>query len=139
MMKTKNKSGFSLIEIMVASLLLAVLALGGAAVLYRTGGGIQVYGNKRIAMEYARSMIETLKVEDYFVSRNRSSDDPVVTVETVNGVSLAITTDLTLHGADPADPDVGPLDNEYVELEIQVQYGRSADERVIMSTTKVLF
>ena len=139
-MKTKNKSGFSLIEIMVAALLLAFLAVGGAAVLYQTGGGVQVQGNKRIAMEYARSRIESSKSTGYFVLRALAPNASATTTETVNGVPLVITTDITLHGDDPDDPNgsFGLLGNEYLELEIQVQYGRSTDETVVMNTTKVL-
>ena len=42
-MKIKNKSGFSLIEIMLTALILAFLAIGGAAVLYHTGAGAGHY------------------------------------------------------------------------------------------------
>jgi len=99
-----------------------------------------VQGNKRIAMEYARSRIEASKIADYFAVRSQAPNNPVVTTETVNGVPLVITTDITLHGDDPDDPNgsFGLLGNEYLELEIQVQYGRSTDETVVMNTTKVL-
>ena len=137
-MKTKNKSGFSLIEIMVSALLLAFLALGGAAVLYHTGAGVQEQGNKRIALEYGRSAIEGIKYEDYFVLRAKAPNNPVTETKTVNGVSLVITSDITLHGADPTDSDVGILTNEYLEVEALIQYGRSSDETVIINTTKVL-
>lgn len=138
MMKTNRKSGFSLIEIMVASLLLAVLAVGGAAVFHQTGAGIQIYGNKRVAMEYARSWIETSKDVDYFVLRGRAADAPVSLSTTVNGVVLTTISDITLHGDPGGDGVYGPLGNEYLELEVEVQYGRSADEKVEMNTTKVL-
>ena len=139
-MKKNHKAGFSLIEIMVSALLLAVLAVGGASVLYHTGAGVQVQGNKRIAMEYARSRIEASKLADYFVLRNQAPDDPVSVSTTVNGVALGITTDIILHGDDPDDPNgqFGRLGNEFLELEIQVQYGRSSDETVVMNTTRVL-
>ena len=52
-MKRKRKSGFSLVEIMVAALLLAVLALGGAAVLYHTGAILQVQEMRRKAIDQA--------------------------------------------------------------------------------------
>lgn len=59
MTKMKNKSGFSLVEIMVAVLLLAVLALGGAAVMYQTGGSIQRQQSKREAIVAANHVIES--------------------------------------------------------------------------------
>lgn len=137
-MKTKHKSGFSLIEVMITALILAILAIGGAASLYHTGASIQIQGNKRIAMEYGISILEALKSEAYFVSRSQTPDAPAVTVETVNGVPLTLTSDLILHGEDPTDPDVGILTNEYVEVDIKVQYGQSADETIHMNSTKVL-
>lgn len=137
-MKTKHKSGFSLVEVMVASLILAALVVGGAAVLYQTGGGVQIAGNKRVAMEYARSEMEAFKIGDYFVLRASAPNTSVTKTETVNEVPLVITTDIILHGADPSDPDVGPLGNEYLELHVQVQYGRYSDEVVVMNSNKVL-
>ena len=137
-MKTKHKSGFSLIEVMITALILAILAISSAAVLYHTGANIQIQGNKRIAMEYGTSRLEVLKAESYMASRSQTPDIPVVTTETANDVSLVITTDLTLHGADPADPDVGILTNEYVEVDVTVQYGRGTDETIRMNATKVL-
>ena len=59
-MKTKHKSGFSLIEIMVSVIILVVLALGGAAVMYRTGGDIQRQQNKREALVVANRVLEGL-------------------------------------------------------------------------------
>ena len=137
-MKTTQKSGFSLIEVMFTALILAILAIGGAAILYHTGAGIQIQGNKRIAMEYGISRMEALKAEAYMASRSQTLDNPVVRTETVNGVLMDITTDLTLHGAVPTDPDVGILTNEYVEVDVTVQYGLSADETIHMNATKVL-
>lgn len=65
-MKTKHKSGFSLIEIMVAALVLAVLAVGGAAVLAHTGASIQIQGNKRVALALANARLETARVQNYY-------------------------------------------------------------------------
>jgi prepilin-type N-terminal cleavage/methylation domain-containing protein len=139
-MKVKRTSGFTLVEIMISTLILAVLALGGAAVLYRTGGGVQVQGNKRIAMELARSQIEALQAEDYLVLVTQApfSDTEGVTV---NDVSMTLSMDVIYHPVDSTDPDpadVGPLGNEYLELKVEVRYGQSAEEKVVMNTTKVL-
>ena len=49
-MKTKRTAGFSLVETMVSVVVLAVLALGGAATLYHTGGNIQQQQNQREAV-----------------------------------------------------------------------------------------
>lgn len=89
-MKIKNKSGFSLIEIMVAVLLLTVLALGGAAILYQTGGSIQVQGNKRIAIEMVNELLEVAQNADYI------SFADYETTRTYNGVTYTLYTDITV-------------------------------------------
>ena len=73
-MKAKYKSGFSLIEVMVAALLLAVLALGGAAVLYHTGAVIQVQETKRKAIDQSVERLEVVKRSPYGVLQPASSD-----------------------------------------------------------------
>lgn len=65
-MKTRHKSGFSLIEIMVAALLLAVIAVGGAAVLSHTGVSIKIQGGKRVAIELANARLETARAQNYY-------------------------------------------------------------------------
>ena len=60
-MKKEQKSGFSLIETLVSVLLLVVLVIGSAMMLYRTGAQIQLMGNKHVAMERARTMMEALR------------------------------------------------------------------------------
>jgi prepilin-type N-terminal cleavage/methylation domain-containing protein len=64
-MKCRAKSGFSLIEIMVATLVLAVLAVGGATALYHTGAVIQNQEQKRMAVDQAMSRVELLKRAKY--------------------------------------------------------------------------
>ncbi len=66
-MKTKHKAGFSLIEIMVAALLLEVLALGGAAVLYHTGAVIQDAEAKRMAVDQAMERMELVRRTRYSI------------------------------------------------------------------------
>lgn len=58
MSKKKNKSGFSLIEIMLSILILALLALGGSAILFRTGASVQVQGTNRVVSELVNSFLE---------------------------------------------------------------------------------
>lgn len=137
-----SKNGFSLVEIMVAILLLAVLALGGAAVLYQTGGGIQVAGNKRVALELARSELEALSMEDYFVLRSRAAAGNPETLtwsEAHNGVTLSISTinQLITTGGIMDVMSGGSEDNEYLELRVEVQYRPSSSEKVVVETTKV--
>jgi len=139
-MKTKHKSGFSLIEIMVAALLLAFLAVGGAAVLYQTGGGVRVQGNKRIAMEHVRSELEELSEVDYFELRARAiAANPEVLVwnESHYGVpfSVTVTNRFISTGGVLYDVSSGTLDNEYLELSVRIQ---SREDVIVMNVIKVL-
>ena len=63
--RNKDKAGFSLIEILVATLVLAVLAVGGAAALYHTGAMIQNQEQKRMAVDQAMERLELLKRAKY--------------------------------------------------------------------------
>jgi prepilin-type N-terminal cleavage/methylation domain-containing protein len=62
-----SKSGFSLIEILVATLVLAVLAVGGASALYHTGAMIQNQEQKRKAVDQAMARLELLKRTKYSI------------------------------------------------------------------------
>lgn len=137
-MKKHRSAGFSIVEVMVASVLLAVLAIGGGAVLYHTGSDIQVYGNKRIALELGRTQMERLVAMDYLTLRARASEATAGDVVLENGVQFTRETELILHGIEPDDPDVGWLGNEWLELDVTVQYGRGAGEKVELNTMKVL-
>ena len=142
----KKKAGFSLIEVMVAALILVILVIGGAAILSQAGGDIQVIGNKQIALERARTKLERLRDQDYEVLRTAAvagNPDVVITTETHNGVTFVITTtnqlvatggiiDL-LHGSS----DVDEYDNEYIDLSVRATY-RSADEDVLLHAIKTL-
>lgn len=129
-MKKKVKSGFTLIEVMMAILILAALAMGGAAVLYQTGGTIKETGNKRFALELARSEMEDLFGQDYWDTRSQAKDDPIS--KPVNQTLSIITTDIILH------KKYDPMDDEYLELDVQVQYGSSISDRVHLNIRKYL-
>ena len=75
-MKTKHKSGFSLIEIMVAALVLAALAVGGAAALYHAGAGIQEQELKRMAVDQAMERLELVKRTKYSIIRPAANGVP---------------------------------------------------------------
>jgi prepilin-type N-terminal cleavage/methylation domain-containing protein len=134
MSRNKNKSGFSLIEIMVSMLLLGVLVLGGSKVLSATGGDIQTYGNKRVALELARTELEGLMSADYFTLRDAAvADNPQTDSrsETWNGITAAIswTNQLVSSG--------GILGNEYISLDVVVSY-RGTDQTVHLHAMKTV-
>lgn len=131
-MKTKHKSGFSLVEIMVAVLILAVLAIGGAAVMYQTGGNIQRQQNKREALIVANHIVESYWNLNYGDLRDNyaggtGSENSVV----VNGRTMNLTVDF---GAESFDGD----GNRYIEISVDVDHLGSGDD-VILITRRYLY
>lgn len=59
--KNNNHAGFTLIEVILAMLILAVLALGGGALLSRVGETVAIQENKRAAIEVASQQLEKLR------------------------------------------------------------------------------
>jgi prepilin-type N-terminal cleavage/methylation domain-containing protein len=60
-MRQRDKAGFSLVEIMTATVILAVLAVGSAAILANTGVIIRGEKNKRMAVERANERLELIR------------------------------------------------------------------------------
>ena len=89
MSKKKNKSGFSLIEVMVAILVLVVLVIGSAAVVSQTGGGLQAQAHSRDAMELVNEIMESAQSADY------SSVAAGTNAFTRNGISYTVFTTVT--------------------------------------------
>ena len=125
-MKTKNKSGFSLVEIMVAALLLAVLAIGGAAVMYQTGGNIQIQGNKRIALELANEVLERYQSIEY--SDIPSSDTDTISVD---GIAHLVAINSTIEHFPSPSPSVA---DEYKQIEVRVSYRSGLDNVVVIDS-----
>ena len=57
-MKNKAKQGFSLLETMMASIVLGTLAIGGSAALRHAGGTIMAQQSQRAALAAASSVME---------------------------------------------------------------------------------
>lgn len=64
-----DKKGFTLVEIMVAVLVIVALITGGAAVLTQTNISINIQKNKRRAIDQAIARLELLKRSDYILLR----------------------------------------------------------------------
>jgi len=60
-----DRKGATLVEVMIASVVLVVMALGGAAFLFRSRGDVAVQRNKRAALEVANSRLEDLQASSY--------------------------------------------------------------------------
>ena len=130
MSKNKNKTGFSLVEIMVSVLVLVVLALGGAAVMYQTGGGIQRQQNKREALVAANSIMEGVWNRSY-ESLRADSGSTTSTNEVVNGINMAGSLVIS---AETNDVDVNP----YIELQAEIDH-LDAETDVVIKTRRYEF
>ncbi|MBW2514685.1 MAG: prepilin-type N-terminal cleavage/methylation domain-containing protein [Deltaproteobacteria bacterium] len=67
-MKIKSKklrAGFSLLEVLLAALIIAILVIGGSAVLHQTGSSVVVAGKKRIALAIANQRMELARANPY--------------------------------------------------------------------------
>ncbi len=76
----------SLIEIMVAMVVLAVVVIGGGALLYNTGGAVQKDGNRRVAVELVNTLLEQAKETEYLQLGDSTTNI------TINGIIYAATT-----------------------------------------------
>jgi Tfp pilus assembly protein PilV len=146
--RRRSRSGATLIEILVACLILAVVAVGTAACLYLSQGATAVQRNRRTALELANSRLEELRTAPYtaidptanntnlyYIDRLTGSwhvlsSDQGETVN-VNGRSQPITTTVRFVDADGAG-----VPYECVRLTVTVKYGRSASETVTLETLK---
>lgn len=126
MSKRNNKSGFSMVEVMVAVLLLLVLLQGGAAVMYQTGGGIQRQQNKREAIVAAEAVMERFWNRSY--SDLQSIADSIIT-ETVivNGLTMNVPVDV---GAESTDAE----GKSYIEVSVEIDHLGPSDD--ILFTTR---
>ena len=103
---TKNKGGFSLIEILVAMLVLVVLTIAAAAMLAYTGTAVMVQSNSSTAMQVINETLENIDNLDYSSVSTTSTD------YTRNGITYTAQTQVTRVSS--------PLD--YKNISIQVQY-----------------
>jgi len=151
--KIHSKSGFSLIEVLLAILILAVLAVGGAAVIFQTSDGIRVEANKRMALEVANRRLETLlkqpylairpnvfDVDDQYYLTDLNNDDVLElkngkTTELINfgGRNYTMETKVVRwsSGMPLSRPDFSP---EHMEITVTAQYRGGADETVSLTT-----
>ncbi len=123
-------AGFTLLEIMVAILLLAVLAIGGAAALYRTGGSIQAQGNKRIAVELANKVLEEEKATPYLDIVTSPSSDETSTV--VDGIPHTIAITRTRY--------TGPsIADEFKRIEVEVTQNNNISTDTVYAVTEITY
>jgi len=80
-MLINRKAGFSLIEVMVAALILAVLVIGIASALYYAGAIIQDQETKRLAVDQVVERMELVKRSNYSIIKPPAFGTPYYYVD----------------------------------------------------------
>ena len=151
----RNSRGATLVEIMVAMVILAVLVIGAAPFIYYGSSGIDTSRNKLAALAAANSRMEQLKASrftdiananttpqphDYvtaynirwnngaWASRDITDTQQNETV-TVNNKDRPITTTIKYVSIDAARPAL-----DYLDVVVTVAYGTKATDTVTLET-----
>ncbi len=147
--RNSNGAGLTLVEVMIAIVILTVMALGSAAFLYHSQVGIFYQGNKRVALEAANSRLEEIRAsqyddikptEDYdihYLSPDLSGqvgdwtpadNDPGET-KNINGRTLPIVTKVRY-----MDIDGEPDSYDYIRITVSMGYRAGIDDTVTLET-----
>lgn len=124
-MQASRKAGMTLIEVMVAMLLLAILVIGGASVMTKAGGGVQEQQNKREALVSADAIMERFWNLSY-PELQAYGGSTISTNALVNGVSRDVVVDI---GNEALDADT----NAYVEVSVTINHSNHADDDVYVT------
>lgn len=143
-----RRSGTSLVEVMVAVVLLAVLAIGGAASLHLARSQMVSQRNHRMALEVAGGRLEALRAAAYtqvtplvqnyvanFVDLMTgawrvSAADPGETVS-IGGRARPMVTTVTY-----VDADAGSASYDLLRFRVSVQYGTRTQDVVRLETMR---
>ena len=139
-------AGTTLVEVMIAIVLLGVIAVGGAAFLYRSRADITIARDKRVALEAANSRMEALRLSPYgdiepsnigasscYLSGapgswTLSGSDPDETV-TINGRAFDMIT-----RAEYRDIDGGVVSDDCLLISVSVQSRLGSDDVVYLES-----
>ncbi len=137
-MKIKYQSGFSLVEVMFAILILSILVLGSSAILYQAGGTIAIQNNKRAATSVASRRLERLGGMLYEDLRSNFGGEYYIELDN-DRVSLAPDESVLVNGklrsivVKAETIFQSSPDREFVRVEARVQY-RSGDNWLALTT-----
>ncbi len=79
------RTGATLIEVMLASVILAILALAGAAFIYRSRADIALQKNRRVAVELANARLEEVMYDWTYADTLNMVGSPTNQWLTING------------------------------------------------------
>lgn len=136
------ESATTLVEVLVAMVVLMVMALGSAAYMYHSRAGIIVQGIKRLALEAGTTRLEEIRTSAYddvrpelgnlcYLSKVdghllRHLADPEETVA-IGGRALPMTTEIQLVRE-------GTVPHEYLHVAVTVGYGADPSATVTLET-----
>lgn len=123
----KHTSGFSLVEVMVSVLVLVVLLIGGASVMYQTGGSIQRQQNKREALIAANNVLERFWNRSYEDLRDNFADSvSSLNAASVNGQTMALNVAFS-------DELIDANGHPYIEITVDINHLSSGDDVVVVT------
>ena len=152
MISRNVKSGFTLIEVLISALIIAILVIGGAAALHHVGSSVVINGNKRIALAIANQRMELARANPYIDIKPDEYDeddtyflmpsnaDPNILVVSIDGSfqtiqvgdnTYRIRTKVLRHSKDAGT--IG-FDTEALQITVSVEYRSSEEERVELTT-----
>jgi len=144
---SSNKRGDTLVEVMMAILIISIVAVGGAAFLYYSSAEIAIDSNRRIALEIANARLEDLRAagfgiispeqdfDVYYITGQGvnwllSDNDPEEIVS-VNNLDMPIVT--TIQYVDDNEADM--IDSyDYLNVSVIVGYRQNTGEAVTLNT-----
>jgi prepilin-type N-terminal cleavage/methylation domain-containing protein len=154
-MKTKiknSRSGFTLIEVLVSALIIAILVIGGSAVMHHTGNRVVAAGKKRVALAIANQGMERARANPYtaIAPEEKDEDDTYFLIPSEEDPNLlAVSTDDSFRTIEVGDATyriragvtrhskaavATGFDAEALEITVSVEYGSSAEDRVELTT-----
>ena len=150
--KNKNKSGFTLVEVLISALIIAILVIGGSAALYQTGSSVVIAGKKRVALAIANQRLELAKYNYYYLiapdeydvsgtyylaadninpAQLAVTDSEVVESITIGDLAYEMTTEVLRHSRVGGTVNFDP---EALQVTVRVVYRSATDEAVELTT-----
>lgn len=138
-MKMRNRNGFTLVDVMVGTLVLTTLIVGGGAAVSRARVMIAVQGDRRLAVELANRRIERIRTEsiDHLAKEGLSS--------TVKYLSYDDTGSFSISNTDPGEEQAlnnartMPMITRVREVTLPVRQGMSAGAKSVEIDVEVFY
>jgi prepilin-type N-terminal cleavage/methylation domain-containing protein len=147
--RERGRSGVTIVEVMIAMIVLAIMAIGGAAFLFHSRATISAQGRKRQALEISNARLERIRATpvnvitnalraDNFTLHYLSEDGaggwnvgvvPNTETVTVDGHAYSLETTAVYR-----DLDGGPASYDYLEIAAKTTHGRAPQDFVQLKT-----